>query len=52
MNHVPLVRKRISDNESSFDVAALASARENDRYDLHTQHLNEQMVRVLADDRL
>ena len=47
MNHVPLIRKRISDNEGSFDVAALASARENDRYDLHTQHLNEQMVRVL-----
>src|SRR3954463_3571795 len=31
----------------SLDVPALFAQREGERYDLHTRHLNEQMVRVL-----
>ena len=30
-----------------LDIASLFAEREAERYDLHTQHLNEQMVRVL-----
>ena len=36
----------------SLDIASLFAEREADRYALHTRYLNEQMVRVLQDDRL
>jgi ornithine--oxo-acid transaminase len=48
MNHMPLVRDLAEDrSDRSLDLAALAAAREPERYALHTRHLNEQMVRVL-----
>ncbi|HEX2653955.1 MAG TPA: aminotransferase class III-fold pyridoxal phosphate-dependent enzyme, partial [Xanthobacteraceae bacterium] len=31
----------------SLDIASLFAERESERYNMHTQHLNEQMVRVL-----
>ncbi|MGE3992158.1 MAG: aspartate aminotransferase family protein [Pseudorhodoplanes sp.] len=31
----------------NYDIAALFEARERDRFEVHTRHLNEQMVRVL-----
>jgi len=33
--------------DSPFDLAGLATARESERYSLHSQHLNEMWVRVL-----
>jgi ornithine--oxo-acid transaminase len=48
MNHISLVHDFATDSaDPSFDMAALAVAREPERYALHTRHLNEQMVRVL-----
>ena len=48
MNHMSLVRNRTTEETGDgFDLAAASAARENDRYSLHTKHLNEQMVRVL-----
>jgi ornithine--oxo-acid transaminase len=32
---------------ASYDIAALFTDRESERYDLHSRHLNEQMVRVV-----
>ena len=32
--------------------AAMFAERQADRYDMHSRHLNEQMVRVLRDHRL
>jgi len=36
-----------SEAKSSFDLAALLSQREPERYKLHSQHMNDMMVRVL-----
>ena len=36
-----------TDAADAFDMAHAARAREDDRYRLHTRHLNEQMVKVL-----
>ncbi|MFO1114993.1 MAG: aspartate aminotransferase family protein [Beijerinckiaceae bacterium] len=48
MNHLSLVHDVVRETpDRSFDMAALAAARENERYSLHNSHLNEQMVRVL-----
>jgi len=40
---------KTASNESGrpFDIGAMLAERERDRYALHTQHLNEMMVRVL-----
>ncbi|MDE2364506.1 MAG: aspartate aminotransferase family protein [Hyphomicrobiales bacterium] len=48
MNHISLVHNLQSDpGEFSFDLAAVAVARDGERYSLHSKNLNEQMVRVL-----
>src|SRR3974390_3026537 len=48
MNHMPLARDLRDDrSDRSFDLAAMAAARETDRSPLQARHLNEQMVRVL-----
>lgn len=48
MNHLSLVHDVVRETpDPSFDMAALAAARENERYSLHSANLNEQMVRVL-----
>ena len=38
---------RESQSRANSDIAALFAEREADRYDMHSRHLNEQMVRVL-----
>src|SRR3954447_9708866 len=38
---------RPPDTRMTHDMAALFAERERDRYSMHAQHLNEQMVRVL-----
>lgn len=45
MNH--MARAPESGDGGRLDIAALARARSEDRYRLHSAHLNEQMVRVL-----
>src|SRR5437870_13064557 len=36
-----------TESSKSHDMAALFAERERDRYSMHAEHLNEQMVRVL-----
>jgi ornithine--oxo-acid transaminase len=47
MSNLPFFEAEKCGPESAFDMAALISAREPDRYALHSRHLNDMMVRVL-----
>lgn len=47
MNNMAGSSMHPTDAADAFDMAQAARAREDDRYRLHTRHLNEQMVKVL-----
>jgi ornithine--oxo-acid transaminase len=47
MADLPTDPVRTDPGRAPFDIGALLADREIDRYTMHTQHLNEQMVRVL-----
>lgn len=47
MQEAAVLKTSSADEDRPFDVAALIAEREPERYALHTQHLNEMMVKVL-----
>ena len=47
MNNITVLAQHGLDAADAFDMAHAATERSEDRYRLHTRHLNEQMVRVL-----